>query len=156
MSWKTILALPLLAGGMLALAPGRCPGSDPIATRLVRAEIRVDGALVLEASSSDDGRPDADQVWLTLPTFRWRETEAFAQLGVEPAASEATIEREGSPTAIVVDQHHGGEAASARLRLVREPGGSWTLPAEEVDRLFATRRITRRQAALLKDPERLR
>ena len=69
--------IALLAGATL-LAHASGPGTPAPAARLVRASIAVDGQVVLLASTSDDGHPDADQVWsYLLERLEFQPTDAF-------------------------------------------------------------------------------
>ena len=138
------------------------PGSA--ATRLIAASISVDGEVVLRASTSDDGHPDADEVWGYLNTaLVFEPTEAFASLKIAPDANEATLgwlrgkatAHLGAPPKMIVDVAYGGLDQPFVLKLERVEGG-WRIAEETVDGRFAYRRITRREAALLDDPERVR
>lgn len=160
--------------GALALATSAlfAARSGP-ATRLVLAEVSVGGEVVLRGSTSDDGEPDADEVWGYLKHLRFAPTDAFAGLGVaadaealellgEVRPSTATSERPIHEPTITLDVHYGGVAALRRLSLVRAPseagggqrGAEWRVAPDERERYFDLRRITRREARLLDDPRR--
>ncbi|MBL8734321.1 MAG: hypothetical protein JNN13_18235 [Planctomycetes bacterium] len=159
----TITTLALVVALGLACAPTLAgPG-----TRLVSAEIRYDGRVILRGSASDDGSADCDAVWdYQRGTLAYAPTDAFADLGVPPHAKEHRLERKPVPRGVaptsgievVVD--YGGEARTWSLRLVRgakQPtGGEWYVHPDDVARLFGTRLIARDDAARLQDPDRSR
>ena len=159
----TALLLILLAGaGLLTYA---LPGSTGVGQRLVQATVSVDGKVVLRASTSDDGHPDADAVWGYLHRLEFRPTEAFAELGIDPDAGSATLgwlrSREnahlGDPPDLELDVSYGGLDRPFRLTLVPGTDGeTWRVDPATIEGRFPYRRITRAQAAQLDDPERTR
>ena len=158
----TLLALAGAARSGLAPASRASAPTTPV--RLVSAAIRVDGLAVLRASTSDDGHPDADEVWgYLLESFEFKPTDDFDSLGLDPAVEEVTLgwlrgkatEHLGAPPKLEIEIEYGGLDAPFRLGLVKDPGkGTWRVARETVERRFAYRRITRRQAAQLTDPRR--
>lgn len=67
--------------------------ADRLAARFVRAEIFLDGAVVLRGSTSDDGGADVDAVWdYQRGTLAYAPTAAFAALGVPADAKEWVLE----------------------------------------------------------------
>ncbi len=73
------------------LDDGRAP--SPTHARLIPAEIRVDGEVVLRGSTSDDGHPDVDAVWdYQRGTLAYAPTAAFAALGVPADTEEWVLE----------------------------------------------------------------
>ena len=153
-----------LVGGLVLLARDASAGPRASGARLVTASIAVDGQVVLRASASDDGHPDADEVWgYLLGQLEFRPTEAFSALGVDPAAERVTIgwrkspetEARGEPPAIELEVGHGGRDAPFELGLVRTAGAeTWRISSESVRDRFPYRRITRIEAAQLADPRR--
>ena len=151
-----------LVGATLAWSAAHAV-SGPEPARLVSAKITIDGEVVLKASTSDNGHPDADAVWGYLLTeLVFRETEAFANLNVDPNADTASFgwlrskknEHLGPPPKILLEVAYGGWDNPYRLGLVRsEKDGTWRVAPETVERRFAYRRITRRQAAELDQPK---
>lgn len=142
-----------------AAAAGKPPA------RHVGAEIALDGVVVLRGSTSDDGHPDADAVWdYQLGQLTYAPTDAFAKLGVPADAVEWTLAsapapaRGARPAQVRVEVRYGGGVTTHELALVRVPrtpnGGEWRVQARDVERLFAGRSITRREAANLTTPAR--
>jgi len=162
------LVLPLaalaLVGGAALLANPAQPGSRARPARLVTASIKVDGELVLRASTSDDGHPDADEVWnYLLERLEFQPAEAFPSLGIDAASETVTLgwlkssetEHLGDPPAISLEVAHGGHDAPFRLGLVRSKGEqAWRVDRETVENRFPYRSITRTEAAQLTDPRR--
>jgi hypothetical protein len=163
----------------VALAEGRGPSAAVRPARYVPAEIRVDGVTILRASTSDDGSADADAVWdYQRTTLAYEETEAFAE--ARKGASVVVREVEGARECILqspdvadtdskqqrrnpiveVDVSYGGRAKVFEARLVErknaEGRSRWSLPVEEIERMFSHREISRREAAMLVDPKRTR
>lgn len=156
-------ALALVGGGAL-IANAADPGSGVPAARLVTASITVDRELVLRASTSDDGHPDADEVWnYLLERLEFQPTAAFSSLGIDPASETSTIgslesgenERRGEPPAIALEVDYGGHDTPFHLGLVRCAGqNAWRVDRKTVEDRFPHRRITRAQAAQLIEPRR--
>lgn len=161
------IAFILLLSGWLAqglLRAARTPGL----ARLIQAEVSVDGTVILRASTSDNGRPDADEVWGYLEgEIQFVPTEGFADLGLDGSGSH--LELHGKPTGLDPDSpgpkfhptlglslDYGGQCDLRELRLVRvdpkDGSAAWKVDPSVVERWFAMRRITRREAALLEDP----
>ena len=158
-----LLALLAVAFGPRLLASS--PAAPP-AERLVSASIEVDGKVVLRASTSDDGHPDADAVWGYLRAgLEFRPTEDFGSLGVAPEALEVELgwlksranAHLGDPPKLAVDVAYGGYDEPYQLKLVRASGAeTWRVSPETAERRFPYRRITRAQAAALEQPKRRR
>ncbi|MEM7307263.1 MAG: hypothetical protein AAF682_11365 [Planctomycetota bacterium] len=155
--------VPLAAGGVLLAARG--PVEPAARARAILATVSVDGAVVLRAGTSDDGHADADEVWGYLRRLDLHPTEAFAKLGIEAGEKSVTLgwlksaanAHRGAPPALELSITYGGLDDPFRLGLVRaEEPGLWRVAAETVERRFAHRRITRREAALLERPGRER
>ena len=137
----------------------------PVPARLVTASVTIDGALVLQGSTSDDGHPDADAVWGYLVGLELEPREGFAALGLADDATEATFgwlrgvktEHLGDPPSIELAIAYGGTSTPVILKLVRTAGAdTWRVAPETVERQFPYRLISRRQAAELEDPKRKR
>ncbi|MEO0650567.1 MAG: hypothetical protein AAFZ65_07815 [Planctomycetota bacterium] len=163
MTLRTAVAAGLLLTfGQLHGAPRTAP--PPM--RLVPASIAVEGQVVLRASTSDDGHPDADAVWNYLRhRLVFQPTEAFEQLEVDPRAEQITLgwlrgsdnALRGDPPALGLEVRYGGEDHPHRMTLERVAGGAgWRVAPETVERRFGHRRITRNQARALDDPDRER
>jgi hypothetical protein len=130
----------------------------------VSASIAVDGQVVLRASTSDDGHPDADLVWsYLLERLEFEPTDAFPALGIDPAAESATLgwleggetRARGARPEIVLDVAYGGRDTPFVLGLVRSAAQDvWRVDRATVQSRFAHRRITRAEAALLREPKR--
>ena len=129
--------------------------------RLVKASVSYDGVVILEGSTSDDGRVDADGVWAYLKTLKFKPTAAFADRKIDPATGKTTLTGAGEGVAladskITVSIAFGGSAKFRELTLIRVPkdsqGKEWRLDPVQVDDRFASRLISRREAARLRNP----
>ena len=153
-----------LVGGFVLLVREASAGPRASGARLVTASIAVDGRVVLRASTSDDGHPDADEVWgYLLGQLEFKPTEAFSALGVDPASERVTLgwrkspetEARGEPPSIELTVSHGGRDAPFELGLVRNAGeANWRVANESVRDRFPHRWITRVEAAQLTAPRR--
>lgn len=157
---KHALLLPCLLLGALGVHAAVGASS---AARLVPAQIEVNGEVVLRASTSDDGHPDADAVWDYLNSELFFEpTEAFEALGIAEDARSHTLgflkskdnETLGEPPTLALDVSYGGRAEPRILELVRTDSGKWKVHPETVERQFNYRWIRRWDAARLKRPKR--
>ena len=132
--------------------------SESFAMRLTKAEIRVNGKVVLESSGGDDGKPDADQVWERLKTAQFKRAEHFSTLQIPDDAKEFEITSDDPQGGIEVDSAYGGEGRTRTLRIIRVPnpqlGREWMIDdLKAMDGMRESRRISREEAAFLKHPE---
>jgi hypothetical protein len=121
------------------------------AARFVPVKVRLQGEVILEGSTTDDGRQDADAVWDLLKSLNLEETDAFRKLGVKPDAKVHTLDCSSEKIGlqpIQVDVAFGGVANSRALtihRLGTESSGKlWRIASEDVDDLFDVRLIKRK------------
>ncbi len=133
---------------------------EATAARYVRAEITLDGKTLLRGSTGDNGRVDADGVWEYLKSMKFKATEDFERLAVDPSAKQTILTSNaprGQLGTVVVYIAYGGKAMRRKLKLVRVPidkqGRQWALDPAEVDKMFDDRLIRRSDAARLKDPK---
>jgi hypothetical protein len=136
---------------------------QPIAStpqRLILARILFDGKPILEATTSDDGYPDADAVWEYLKSVKFKPTDEFKKLKIDAAAKEALLSKKdnnGDQHEITVEIRYGGEATPDKLRLIRVPsdkrGREWILDPLDIDSEFNLRTISRRLASKLNKPQ---
>jgi hypothetical protein len=150
------LAAPCLALGFARLREEQlAPGA-----RFVRASIAIDGREILQGSTSDDGDPDADEVWGYLRGIAFTATEELAKLGLATDAAQLLLEKKGEAKPIVLDLAYGGEVRTWRLSLDRSQNEKgevrWKLAPAEIERLFPQRLISRSEAARLREPKRAR
>ncbi len=134
--------------------------AEGMAARLVRAKISLDGKTLLEASTGDNGRVDADGVWEYLKSIKFKPTDHFHDLKVDPDTNKTVLSSNaprGQLSSIIVHIHHGGRAMPRQLTLVRVPvdkyGREWSLDPTQIDELFDHRLISRSQAAKLDKPQ---
>lgn len=162
---RSLLSLLVLSG--VATAAHLASGPE-VAQRIILAEISVDGVVVLRGSASDDGHPDADEVWGYLETLKFKPTDAFQSLNVAKDAKQLELlgteipvcgerkpgEKIRRERSIRLDMSYGGHADVRELDLVRgEPdrgGATWSVTAEDIESNASWRWITRRQADQLK------
>jgi hypothetical protein len=135
------------------------------AARFIRASVSFDGKVILAGSTSDDGYADADGVWEYLKEIKFKATEAFEALNVDPTAKQAKLVGAGSGVAlsdcrITVSIAYGGSSKFRELTLTRVAkdahGREWMLDPGEVDKWFAYRLISRREASKLRHPGKLK
>lgn len=154
---RTLTHISLVALFAVALA------SPADAMRLLRASVTLDGKEILTSSTGDNGSPDADAVWNRLKTLDFKPTAEFAKLGLAADAKSLTIGGDLPGAAkrvrrVQLSIAYGGMAYCWTLKLVRAPahpdGPRWRVHADEIDRHFQYRMISRTEAARLKDPRR--
>jgi hypothetical protein len=158
---RVLAAIALLFGGATALVPASPNDVAPFA-RFVPAVVLCDGVEVLRASTSDDGSPDADEVWYYLRNLTFQPTDEFARLGSPtvggtwriPAA--AAEQPKPLPVRFTVEVAYGGKVDLRELQLVPAAGGNtgWRLAPGEAERWFQHRWIGRSAVAGLRDPKR--
>ena len=78
----------LVAHHLVALSLLSCPA---FAARYVPIKVSVDGEVILEGNASDNGRPDADEVWDALKRVNLGETKAFKKLFGESVGDDLLI-----------------------------------------------------------------
>ena len=135
---------------------------EALAMRYSPAGISLDGKEVLKCGGGDDGSPDADEVWQTLKTRRFRPAEHFSTLQIPDDAKEFIIKSDppsGELGRIFVDVAYGGRSQTRSLRIIRVPkdkfGHEWMIDPKAVDEMYDWRTITREQAAYLNQPEKI-
>ena len=132
------------------------------AARYVPIKVYLDGEVILEGNASDDGSPDADEVWDALKQVNLGETEAFKKMFGDDVADDFTIVKKRSekeqPLPITVDVAYGGVAKTTGLHIRRmAPDGAgrvWRIDPKEVSQLFGGRLIKRSDVARLSNPRR--
>lgn len=156
-SWLVLVCA--LSSSLLLAKPA------PVA-RFVPASITLNGKVLFEAATDDNGQPDADQVWEYLATLQFSATDAFDSSTLKAGTAQLLLR--GTPLDSEHKPHqardlklavtHGGEAMLRELKLMRFPedpaGGEWRVAPEQIKSSFNGRRITRRQARLLTKPKR--
>ena len=116
-------------------------GESAYAARLLKAEVEVDGQIVLQTAYSDSGREKPATVWRYLAGEPgWAETAKIV-------ADEADPQRARLKGNIVIRIQHGGspvvQATASELELMRigSPGDRWFLPEAELERVAAANGI---------------
>jgi hypothetical protein len=154
---NTRMALALFC--FLGSTFSHCPA---FAARFVPIKIYVDGELILEGNASDDGTPDADEVWDALKRVNLGETREFKRLAGDNIGDQLEIFRKqkGDDKAmpIRIEVAYGGTAEITALRIQRKsPDGAgrvWRIESQQVSDLFDTRYLSRSDAAGLSNPKR--
>jgi len=133
------------------------------AARFIRASVSLNGKMILEGSTSDDGYTDADGVWEYPKSIKFKPTEEFKKLKIDPATKETVLSSKGprgEAGGTVVDIAYGGKAMPRSLKLVRVPiderGREWSFDPAEVDGMFNRRLISRELASQLRKPDKLK
>ena len=159
-NWRSQKELLILAVCVFFTSP-----TEATAARYVRAEISLDGKTLLKGSTGDNGRVDADGVWEYLKRIKFTPTEAFEALNVDPTAKQTQLVGDGPGVAlsdcrITVSIAYGGSSRFRELTLTRVAKDAqrreWRLDSDEVDKWFAYRLISRREAANLRNPRKLK
>ncbi len=164
---RIALTLGLFAILSFALFQAVFAAGPTAARRLISAELRIDGELVLSAFTSDDGYPDADEVWSYLARLEFERTPEAEETGLSIEGGTLTLrgkpdERPGLTTpfkkVVTLKVGYGGVATLREVKLKRidseKDGGLWRVDKELGTRMFSYRTITRSQAAALKKPKR--
>lgn len=122
--------------------------------RVVQITVSVDGKTILQGSTSDDGGPDADDVWEYLNRI------GLAPTGEFPGGESEELEEDGfSGMEITGDIRlsirYGGQVDLKRIRLDHVPDATrnrvWRVNSSVVTKNFGRRLITRRMASQLSD-----
>ena len=120
------------------------------AARPISAEIRLDGKVLLKGSASDNGQQDADEVWRSLSTVRFRPTDEGQKWVAESDSERRLLEGQ-----VTVHLAFGGTADVRRFEVVRthnkDSNFDWMVEPELVKKLFLIRHIPRLHVRLLKD-----
>ena len=171
MNRTALTALLALAPLMLGGAPATATDAETSArsARLIRAEVRVGNKVVLRGTTSDDGRRDADEVWLAADQVKLLPTEHFAELKVPAKATKHLVVGTPIPPDGVTDHepNHrdavfwisaGGKIEGMTLEIERTTVGlgkpAWKIPRHVLIDRFNWRLITRHEARQLKKPQR--
>lgn len=131
-------------------------GEPTFAARSIRMQIKQDGKVVLESSWGDNGRADADEVWLYLKKVRFAPEKSFE---VDSGAKEVTLEN------VEIDVQYGGMSRARNLRLTRKPDpkakpGSirekqvWAISDKDIRVHFNGRYVRRADVGRIKNPNR--
>ena len=159
MTMKTTPLLILVASALFIWP------QEASAARFIRASVSFDGKVILTGSTSDDGHADADGVWEYLKEIKFTPTEAFDALNVGPTAKQTKQVGAGPGVAlsdcrITVSIAYGGSSKFRELTLTRVAkdahGREWMLDPGKVDKWFAYRLISRREASKLRRPGKLK
>jgi hypothetical protein len=119
---------------VLAVGALLCWAQAALAVRYVEFHVFVDGKLVLETSTGDEGA-DADTVWRYLKGLELRPVKEYKVEADKGDPLKATLTGK-----VVIDARYGGRAEVKELALVRDkPGKLWKIAPEEVERTFKTR-----------------
>jgi hypothetical protein len=166
----TILTLIIAASGApWASKANDADPSGPATQRLIRAEVRVGNKVVLRGHTSDDGSPDADEVWSIAHTVKLYPTKEFATLKVPDDRDEFMVLGTPIPPDPVVDnevhEHDavfkisaGGQYETMALKIERvapifgKPW--WRVPKDTIDARFNFRLVPRYLVQKLKKPRR--
>ena len=146
---------------VLLLSTVTISAAAPVPARLVRVRVIMDGRTVLEGTTSDGGRVDADGVWDYLHEVKFKPTERFKELKIAADAKDATLENSGGPgqpRTLEVYVAYGGKAFPRSIRIIRTPkdrfGKEWRIDSQDVDRMFDSRYVTRSDVRRLENPTR--
>lgn len=159
---KSRLFTPLL---LIAVGLGdrstsaRVPDAGKPSARYVEATVSWKGKELLIGSTSDDGKPDADEVWGYLDGLRFQATDAFHALLESPDATkfEITNPKEAQARNIEIEIRYGGRVGVWKLEISRvatkaDDPRCWTIDAKMAERFADLRWITRAWARRLKTP----
>jgi len=118
----------LAAGSLLCFSP------PAFALRFVKFEVSIDGKVVLETSTGDEGE-DADTVWRYLKKLELRPVKGYKLEADGGEPLKATLKGK-----VVIDAPYGGRAEVQELKLVREKDGApWKVAPAEIERTFKVR-----------------
>ena len=152
-----------------AASDAGAPSSAVQPARLIRAEVRVGNKVVLRGTTSDDGSPDADEVWLAADQVKLLPTEHFKDLEVPAKAKKHLVVGTPIPPDGVTDHEPahrdavfsisaGGKIEGMSLEIERTTIGfgkpAWRIPRHVLIDRFNWRLITRHEARQLKKIQR--
>lgn len=153
--------LPLRMSACLILVTCLIHVDTAEASRYVRAQVVLDGKVILEGNASDDGQRNADQVWDALKTVTFKPTAEFQSLKIKADLKEVVVKStslQGEPSNLKIEVYYGGIAGTHELHLRRVPvdayGREWQIDSRDVEDLFESRLISRREVGKLSDPKR--
>ena len=66
-------------------------GTTLEAARYVRAQVILDGKIILEGNASDNGSRDADELWDALKSVTFKPTKEFEALAIDDGADQVVI-----------------------------------------------------------------
>jgi hypothetical protein len=125
----TGLSAPFFALGVLLVS-----SSAVFAARLVRFQVSVDGKVVMQMSTGDNGSPDADAVWRELTRLELKEVNGFEVQPNRDNELRATLKGN-----VVVECVYAGRADLRELQLVKESEfAPWKIDPADVERTFKT------------------
>jgi|GEM_PF-1113479 len=166
----TILTLIITASGApWASTTSNADTSGATTQRLIRAEVRVGNKVVLRGTTSDDGSPDADEVWLAADQVKLHPTEHFAALKVPEKTKKHLVVGTLIPPDGVTDHEPahrdavfwisaGGKIEGMTLEIERTTSGlgkpAWRIPRHVLIDRFNWRLITRYEARHLNKVQR--
>ncbi len=135
-------------------------GSNAVfAARYVPIKIYLDGEVILEGNASDNGKPDADEVWDALKRVNLGETNAFKKYLGEEHSEERAIDSKTTQEipGIRIFVAYGGVAETAKLTIQRKPpdsaGRVWRISKVDVERLASSRMVRRTDVTRLANPK---
>ena len=160
------IAIILVVSGLYAAS---LPTASPFA-RLIRVDVILDGKTILRGSTSDAGRQNVDDVWRSVVKSVRERSYSTTLYPTEHFKKEMLTERHGNSFSlkapdrkakVVIRVSYGGRATVSELKLTRvedtrQLGGrdrprNWCLDADQLQQLFATRLISRKDAAKIQD-----
>ena len=160
---------PLSRTAAPVASAGEAPRAAAQPARLIRAEVRVGNNVVLRGTTSDDGSPDADEVWLAADQIKLLPTEHFAALKVPKEATKHLIVGTPIPSDGVTDHEPahrdavfwisaGGKIEGMTLEIERTTTRlgkpAWKIPRHVLTNRFDYRLIARYRARQLKKLDR--
>ncbi len=152
-----------------AASDAEAPSAAAHPARLIRAEVRVGNKVVLRGTTSDDGSPDADEVWLAADQVKLLPTEHFQDLEVPAKANKHLVVGTPIPPDGVTDHEPahrdavfwisaGGKIEGMTLEIERTTTRlgkpAWKIPRHVLTNRFDFRLIARYQARQLKKLDR--
>lgn len=111
--------------------------------RAIRGEVLSNGVAMFQASTSDNGSPNVDEVWNYLPELEFQPTQAYLKpLKGHPLGSMVSLEGENNERSIELSISYGGRAWIRSLTLEHKDG-AWRIAAEKVKKEAPYRWIRR-------------
>lgn len=124
------------------------------AARLVKVRVYVGEVVILEGSTSDDGSPDADAAWNYLREVQLKPTDRFEEFVDKMTTSDGSLELSATGKITVA---YGGRKDFRKAVFTKSTDEKkevqYRLDNELIEKWFASRLITRREAAGLLSPK---
>jgi hypothetical protein len=115
-----------------------------LAERLLKAQVHLDGKLILEGSTSDDGTKTPDEVWQRLKEIEFRIPKG-SDISIDDSLEIVKINKAGR-----LEIRYGGmiEFTSLNIRPSKREKGTWKIEQELIEKWSKDRWVRKRDYEL--------